>query len=229
MTIGTKSLLFGCHQFLWHPLTVALAYRRLFRRWPDAVGWLCILVHDWGYWGKTDIDGESGKKHPLLGAKIVNRVVYRMRRWFCREPRIVSVLVASESAERCLLHSGSLARAINTSPSDICWADKFSLFYDPEWFYLLRTWASGELSEFVGHAVEAGGVYRYASGWEWLSWFKRHLLSRMEILSLLQEKSLLRNYLLLRYSPRVLKDTANQFEKASRESALVRLPGARTS
>jgi hypothetical protein len=213
MKIGTKSLLFGCHQFLWHPLTVALAYRKLFRRWPDSVGCLCILVHDWGYWGCGDIDGKEGKLHPLLGAKLAGKIVYRLRRIFCRESKLASVLLAAEASERCLLHSGSLAEEVNMSPSDICWADKFSLFYEPEWFYLLRTRLSGEMVEFKHHAVVSGHVSADATDLEWLHWFKDHLCARPEITHLLSDSSAFRNYLLLRYSPRALKGWTNQFEK----------------
>ena len=37
MKVGTRSLLFGSHQFMLHPLFVAIAWRRLYGRWPH--GW----------------------------------------------------------------------------------------------------------------------------------------------------------------------------------------------
>ena len=69
MRVGTKSLLFGVHQFLWHPVTVILAWRKLYG-WPSARETVCILVHDGGYWKAADMDGEWGMNHPELGAKI---------------------------------------------------------------------------------------------------------------------------------------------------------------
>lgn len=218
MKIGTKSLLFGCHQFLWHPLTVALAYRKLFRQWPDLVGWLCIVFHDVGYWGRGDIDGKEGKLHPLLGAQLVGKLVY----WWSRlrgNKEFSSCLIGAEAAHRCIFHSGSLARDNGEAPSDICWADKFSLFIEPEWFYLLRTRLSGEMLEFKHHAIDSGHVPATATDREWLHWFKGHLLTRPEISNLLQDQSLVRNHYLLRHSPRVLKGWINQFEKTNRESS----------
>lgn len=57
MKTGTKSLLFGVHQFIWHPLTVLLAWIKLYG-WPAWEELVCIIIHDWGYWGKSNMDGE---------------------------------------------------------------------------------------------------------------------------------------------------------------------------
>jgi len=215
MNIGTRSLLFGAHQFLWHPLTVALAYRRLFRRWPDAVGCLCILLHDAGYWGCPNIDGKEGKLHPLRGAQLAGKIVYRLRRLFCgrQESRLSSALLASEAAERCLLHSGSLAQEAGMAPSDICWADKYVVCLEPEWFYLFRTWLSGESKEFVQNAVSSGHLPAGTTNIEWHRWYRNKVLTRPEITHLLSDSSAFRNYLLLRHSTRALKGWTNQFEK----------------
>ena len=67
MKIGTKSLLFGVHQFFWHPLTVYWAWKRLYGR-PSLREFVCIFVHDWGYWRAGDMDGAIGGLHPELGA-----------------------------------------------------------------------------------------------------------------------------------------------------------------
>lgn len=68
MTTGTKSLLFGVHQFLWHPLTVLLAWVYLYRSFPNPKELLCIFVHDWGYWGCPNMDGPEGERHPERAA-----------------------------------------------------------------------------------------------------------------------------------------------------------------
>ena len=217
MKVGTKSLIFGCHQFLWHPLTVALAYRRLFRVWPDFYGWLCILFHDWGYWGCADIDGKKGKLHPMKGAFIVGRLVY----WFERlkgNSEILAGIMAFHQAERCMLHSGSVARDYCLPPSDICWADKYSIFCEPGWFYLIRTAFSGELDEFILNAVKSKHVPADCAGVEWLRWFKASLLKRPEIHDLLRDSSPVRRHYLLRYSPRMIKLWAAQFEKDRRNN-----------
>ena len=64
MKTGTKSLLFGVHQFVWHPITVWMAWVWLFRRLPNWKETICIIIHDWGYWGKENMDDEEGEKHP---------------------------------------------------------------------------------------------------------------------------------------------------------------------
>ncbi|MCK5235828.1 MAG: hypothetical protein KAR06_02490, partial [Deltaproteobacteria bacterium] len=60
--VGTKSLLFGVHQFIWHPITVLIAWCKLYG-WPTWPELVCIIVHDWGYWGKPNMDGPEGEKH----------------------------------------------------------------------------------------------------------------------------------------------------------------------
>jgi hypothetical protein len=77
MKPGTKSLLFGVHQFILHPIFVALAYWHLYGFPWDPRLWLAILVHDWGYWGKPNMDGPEGEKHVELGAAIMGRLFDR--------------------------------------------------------------------------------------------------------------------------------------------------------
>lgn len=86
LPVGSRSLLFGVHQFLWHPVTVALAWRRLHKKWPSLGECVCIFVHDWGYWGCNDMDGPEGKRHPELGARVAARWVGRLnwlKMWSC--------------------------------------------------------------------------------------------------------------------------------------------------
>lgn len=74
MKIGTRSILFGAHQFILHPVCVALAWRKLYGSLPrDPRIWLAFIVHDWGYWGCPNMDGPEGKMHPWCAA-----------RWFTR-------------------------------------------------------------------------------------------------------------------------------------------------
>ena len=68
MRIGTRSLLFGSHQFLLHPLLVALAWTRLFGLPLDGRLWCAFFLHDIGYFSCADIDGETGRRHPIRGA-----------------------------------------------------------------------------------------------------------------------------------------------------------------
>lgn len=152
MKVGTKSLLFGVHQFLWHPLTVYWAWARLYGR-PDLRELVCILIHDWGYWGSAEMDGASGARHPELGASIASK------------------LFNHEYRDIVLLHSRRYARGCGLVPSKLCWADKLSIVYEPEWFYLLRARASGELDEYRKQATTHISVEQ--SDLVWLRWIKK--------------------------------------------------------
>lgn len=157
MKIGTRSLLFGVHQFIWHPVTVYLAWVNLYGKptWKESI---CILVHDWGYFGKPDMDGEEGLKHPELGAWIVNKIC------------------GTEYQDLILGHSRSYAKVNGKEISQLCWADKLSIKYDPWWLYLPRAWLSRELKEYRTIADQSGLVGRNKSHRVWLSELKATLI-----------------------------------------------------
>src|SRR5688500_4840559 len=134
MTVGTKSLLFGVHCFFIHPFTVAIAWTKLYGFPLDPRLWIAFIVHDWGYFGCSDMDGESGKYHPELGARIM-RFIFGMK-W----------------GNFCLYHSRSIARRDRVKPSALCIADKFAWSIEPFWLYLPRALASGELKEYMRSA-----------------------------------------------------------------------------
>lgn len=129
MKIGTKSILFGVHQILIHPFVVCLAWIKLYRR-PSFKELICIIVHDWGYYGKNSIDGPDGKNHPELGAKIAGKLLGR------------------KYYDLCLYHSRFYANRDNVSPSKLCWADKYSIKLEPYWFYMTRATLTREIKEF---------------------------------------------------------------------------------
>lgn len=157
MKVGTKSLLFGVHQFLWHPLTVFIAWKKLYG-WPNFKELLCIIIHDWGYWGSPNMDGEAGEEHPKLAANLVWK-------WWGDY----------KYYHLCLYHSRHYARNVGLEPSKLCWADKLSISYDPWWLYLPRAWASGELREYREVAAKAGFIPLDASHREWFRWIRDRL------------------------------------------------------
>lgn len=140
MKLGTRSLLFGVHQFLWHPITVWLAWRKLF---GVPKFWECcaIFFHDWGYWGSPNMDGKEGRGHPERSARVAGYLLF----WFTGRRRYAI-------AEEILGHSRWYAKKSGVSVSRLCAADKLSVSYDPEWFYMLRAWATGELVEYKRNA-----------------------------------------------------------------------------
>lgn len=157
MTKGTKSILFGVHQFLWHPFTVWLAWIYLNRTFPTWRECVCIVIHDWGYWGKENMDDEKGETHPELGARIAHRL------FDSSDEKL------NEGAYGCLClyHSRHYARKDDSEPSQLCWADKYSIHFEPWWFYLPRAWLSGELQEYRTIADKAGLVPKEKTHREW--------------------------------------------------------------
>lgn len=139
MTVGTRSVLFGAHCFLVHPWFVALAWWKLFGFPCDLRIWLAFFVHDLGYIGCCDMDGEAGEKHPEFGA------------------RLMGALFGQAWHDFTLLHSRFYAQRIGKEPSRLCAADKLSIALTPSWLYLPMANASGEISEYM--ALSQNGKY----------------------------------------------------------------------
>ncbi len=152
--VGSRSLLFGVHQFALHPFFVLIAWIKLYG-WPSWRELICIVVHDWGYLGKPNMDGAEGMRHPEFGAYLVNR------------------LFGSDYFYLILLHSRHYAKALNEEPSKLCWADKLSIAYEPWWLYIPRAWASGELKEYRQLSSAAGITPLSDSHRQWFKTLKR--------------------------------------------------------
>lgn len=148
MKRGTKSVLFGVHQFIWHPLTVAYAWKKLYRRWPSIYQWIAIFCHDIGYWGKAAMDSADGQTHPERGAKVAWYLVY----WAARlrgRPTGTALNIADAIHDLALCHSTHYAQKKGRTVSKLYLPDKACVLLEPIWFYLLRAWLSGELKEYV--------------------------------------------------------------------------------
>jgi hypothetical protein len=135
MKVGTKSVLFGAHQFILHPLLMALAWWRLYGFPADPRLWVAFVVHDLGYIGKPNMDGPEGETHVELGARIMGR------------------LFGPKWHDFCLYHSRFYAKRAGRPYSRLCVADKLVIALEPWWLYLPRAWASGELSEYMAIAA----------------------------------------------------------------------------
>lgn len=156
VSTGTKSLLFGVHQFLWHPIMVLRAWILLYGL-PNFQEMVCIFVHDWGYAGKKSMDGEDGVLHPELGARIAGRLFGRK----------YEALVLGHSRTYCRLHGITVSKLSH--------ADKLSIIYEPRWFYILRARASGELTEYRDESAKSGFVPISDSHQEWLNKLKDYM------------------------------------------------------
>ncbi|SPF35883.1 conserved hypothetical protein [Candidatus Desulfosporosinus infrequens] len=156
---GTRSLLFGVHQFIWHPITVWLAWKELYGTpsWTETV---CIALHDIGYWGMKNMDGDEGLKHPEAGAEWVGR------------------MFGDEYRQLVLGHSRSYAQTRKISPSKLCWADKLSIKYELWWLYLPRAWVSGELQEYRVVADRKGFINIKNSHRRWFNKIKEQMINQ---------------------------------------------------
>lgn len=146
MRIGTKSLLFGAHQFAIHPWFVAWAWCRLYGFPRDPRLWLAFVIHDWGYWGKPNMDGPEGETHPRWAARFMMRFGWG---WY----------------SFMLYHSRFYAKKYNQPVSRLCYADKLAIVLTPAWLYLPLVRLSGEIDEYMALAKmrTAMGEPKYAS------------------------------------------------------------------
>jgi len=174
MKIGTRSVLFGVHQFLWHPLTVVLAWRKLYGCWPRREELVAIAMHDVGYWGCPNIDGPEGRLHPERGARWTSRVA----RWFGWDGDWGCVLALFHSREYAKRHGGGQV-------STLCWPDKYSVTFEPKWFFLLRANLSGEIAEFKANAVRAGHLPAGVTDSQWFDWYVARVNQQVVIRNLL--------------------------------------------
>lgn len=162
MKIGTKSVLFGAHQFVIHPWFVAAAWWQLFGFPWDPRLWIAFFVHDLGYLGKPNMDGPEGETHPLRGAMLMTRLFDRLKndgRPIDGVPQDLSNWFVTREGywlgpwgKFCLLHSRYYAKSIGSQPSRLCIADKLAIALTPAWLYLPMVRATGEIREYMAHA-----------------------------------------------------------------------------
>ncbi|GHE65140.1 hypothetical protein [Roseivirga thermotolerans] len=131
MKIGTKSILIGAHCFFIHPWFVAYSWYKLYGFPFDPRLWLAFFVHDLGYIGKPNMDGEEGELHPYWGANLMG-FLFGFK-WF----------------EFTLYHSRFLAKKNGASFSKLCVADKLAIVYTPSWLYLPMVRMTGEIHEYM--------------------------------------------------------------------------------
>lgn len=129
--MGLKSLLFGAHQFILHPLFVLMAWIRLFGMVWDIRFLLAVLMHDWGYAAAAKMDRQATVHHVSLGGKIIGRLFGDVWGNFAR------------------LHSKRFAQSCELPVSPLCIADKCSMLYYPRVLYFVQTILTGELNSYM--------------------------------------------------------------------------------
>jgi hypothetical protein len=128
---GTSSLLFGAHQLIIHPLILAYCYYKLYGLTLDPRVWISFIVHDWGYFGKPNMDGQEGKMHPVFGAMIMKSLFGKKWYYFT------------------VCHSRYMSDFYKLKVSRLCMADKMAILYTPLWLY-----TKSELSEYMSYCNE---------------------------------------------------------------------------
>lgn len=163
MRTGTKSVLFGAHQFFIHPLFVAFAWYKLYGFPLDVRLWVAFVVHDLGYIGKFKMDDPDGELHPVLGARIMSALFdwHYLEKTLYYPKKNSRGMRLGNWGHFSLLHSRFLSKQINRQYSRLCVADKLAMALEPRWLYLPRVRASGELFEYMallGEKYQLAGV-----------------------------------------------------------------------
>jgi hypothetical protein len=138
MKIGTKSLLFGVHQFAIHPIMVLWAWWIIYRRFPCLYELFAIITHDWGYWGSSNMDGEEGTEHPE-----------RIAQWWRENGGARSSMFYWKIADEIAGHSRFHVAKYGGNLSRLFRADKLATVLYPRWLYLLLANLSGEIKEYM--------------------------------------------------------------------------------
>jgi hypothetical protein len=157
--MGTKSLLIGAHQILWHPFTLLLAWIYLYG-WPNWKEMICIFIHDWGYWGLDNMEGPEGQWHPAYAANLADEYL------------------GHEYFNLILLHSRTVADKLGEQPSPLCWADKLCVYYERWWTYLPRVILSGEIHEYYQAALDAKLIEPGTSYIAWFNWARTRMIRK---------------------------------------------------
>jgi len=174
MKIGTKSLLFGVHTWFIHPFFVAKAWNDLYGWYPDhpyrpfpqldlfkywVKLWVCFFVHDWGYWGKKEMDGPEGDKHPEVGAGIAHSLLDRVLYYEPNGPHSQIgddyPVKDTEWYKFCLYHSRFYAKSAGAKPSKLCIADKLAMAYYPTWLFVFLATITGEIKDYMSDKSQA--------------------------------------------------------------------------
>lgn len=139
MPLGTRSVLYGYHQFLIHPALVAVAWIRIYGWTWDWRRWASFFAHDIGYVLKPNMDGPEGETHPLIGGQIMFYLTGDME-WFFD----------------AVFHSRTYARAFDRPISQLCYADKLAFLMYPTWLLKALYGLSGEFEEYRSRRYAGG-------------------------------------------------------------------------
>lgn len=113
--------------------------RKVYTSLLDPRLWIAFIIHDLGYWGKPNMDGAEGERHPEWACG-------RMNAWF-----------DAPWGAFVLLHSRFYAKKMGLPVSPLCFADKLAIVYMPDWLYLPLIRATGEVEEYMQNVQKSFG------------------------------------------------------------------------
>jgi hypothetical protein len=145
--IGTKVIPIGMSAVPSSESTLRLAY---FTSLWDPRLWIAFFIHDLGYWGKPNMDGPEGEKHPEWAARVMGQ------------------MFGEPWGSLCLYHSRFYAKLDHAAPSPLCFADKLAICYLPDWLYMKMIFATGEVHEYMresGRMIGARVAHSDAKVW----------------------------------------------------------------
>jgi hypothetical protein len=141
----------------------------VYAAWVKLYGWTldphvitACIVHDWGYWGCTNMDGPEGKEHPRIGARIMGEL-FDEPCVMCQDLREFGLWQDCSHITKwhdfTLYHSRSIAKQNGAEPSKLCAADKLASALMPWWLYVPLTILTGEIKEYMqyGKSAKLGG------------------------------------------------------------------------
>lgn len=178
MKAGSKTLLFGTHNFIIHPIFVFTAWLIRYRSLPNLAEFIAICFHDVGLWGLPNLDGEEGEQHPAIIGDWFFSLSFKFKKYSYFSELFQKV------ANIILGHSRFFAMQRQVNLSKLFQADKLAVGLYPSWLYIFLGTLSGEINEYMAKAEN--GKYK-ASGQfgkiDKLTWFL-DLKSRLTIMGL---------------------------------------------
>lgn len=148
-----------------HPYYTLKGWIKLYG-WPDWKEAICIIIHDWGYWGCSDMDGKDGEKHPFWAGGFAYK-------WLDENYKYMNY------RNLCFFHSSTVAEGLRFYPSRLCWADKYGMVLMPTWMWVLLGRLSGEITEYMNHKKYPTDPDGITDPYEWHRYQSKIILGRI--------------------------------------------------
>lgn len=182
MRAGSKTLLFGTHNFIIHPIFVFIAWIIRYRSLPDLSEFIAICLHDVGLWGLPNLDGEEGEMHPQRIGNWLRCISMKFSDGTVIATRWQNIF--EKAAQIVYGHSRFYAMKYDLKLSKLFQADKLAVGLYPSWLYIFLGTLSGEIDEYMIKAEN--GKYKVSGQFgkvDKLTWFL-DLKSRLTIMGL---------------------------------------------